>query len=526
MPTSPLRPIQLPAGFWLRADVAAALIARDISTLFQILRRHGCSQRQIGAAVDISQSHISLIMRGERRVATHDVLTRIGNGLNMPDHARTQLGLSITQRASDIQPHASYTIHNVPSTMDVERPGADPSIVDASSPAMNRLDRIRSESAPAIGMLRTTLADTSSLARPSRDFRDGAAGLPSDPAQSGFEEDGHEVRRRDFMRVLTGLTVGTPPLVRLEALRQSIGHTMGAEGDVWNSIADDYAYAFYTTRYDILGEQLAADLSIVQQLLISHPDDRDLTRAGASLSMIMAIVLTSTGQTWMARRWWRTARQAADKSGDMGIRVMTRSQETVKGLYDGRPLANVLALADETIELAGKRVCPGLAGVLAGRAQALAISGRPDEAEQAVNALSRLTDRMPDSALIDDSMFGWPEHRLRHTESFVYTEIGATGRAMDAQDRALRLYTDNQAGNRAMVQMHRVSCLIQKRHLDDGVRYAAGVLDALPVIKHDQLLYEVARRAVAAVPDKEQGRAEIDQLRDRISTLPNQGASA
>src|SRR5262249_2418413 len=154
----------------------------------------------------------------------------------------------------------------------------------------------------------------------------------------------------------------------------------------------------------------------------------DLARAAAHLSMVLAITLTSTGQTWMARRWWRTARGAADKSGDLGVRVMTRSQEAVKGLYDGRALSSVLALADETIALAGQRVCPGVAGVLAGRAQALAISGRRDEAAGAVRAVEEITARMPGTALADESMFGWPEHRLRHTESFVYTEIGDTGR--------------------------------------------------------------------------------------------------
>jgi transcriptional regulator with XRE-family HTH domain len=333
-------------------------------------------------------------------------------------------------------------------------------------------------------------------------------------------EEGHDVRRRHFIRTLTGLALSTPPLVGLEILRQGLGHAIGNDRDQWNRITADYAQSYYTTPPDVLCERLGVDIGILQQLLASCPNDRDLARAAANQSMVLAITLTSVGQTWMARRWWRTARDAADKSGDLGVRVMTRSQEAVKGLYDGSPLSSVLTLADETMTLAGRRVCPGVAGVIAGRAQALAISGRREEAADAVRAVEAITAKMPATDLADESMFGWPEHRLRHTESFVYTEIGDTKRAMVAQDIALRLYPDSHAGNRAMVQMHRASCLIQSRHVGDGVRYATDVLDALPVERHDQLLYEVARRVVAVVPHEENRRPECDDLRDRLVVLP------
>jgi hypothetical protein len=329
------------------------------------------------------------------------------------------------------------------------------------------------------------------------------------------------VRRRNFINALTGLALVAPPLVRLEALRQGLNHAIGADSEQWNVIADEYVSSFYTTPHSVLCEQLTVDIGVLQQFLAAYPDDRDLERAAANLSMLLANTLTFSGQTWMARRWWRTARAAADKSGDLGARVMTRSQEAVKGLYDGRPPSSVLALADETLALAGQRVDPGVAGVLAGRAQALAVSGRHNEAAEAVRAVAEITARMPVAALDDESIFGWPEHRLRHTESFVYTEIGDTSRAMAAQDRALNLYPASQAGNRSMVQMHRASCLILERHIGDGMRYASEVLDALPVEGQNQLVYAVARRAIAKVPHDERNRAEFDDLRDRLTTLPS-----
>jgi hypothetical protein len=311
-----------------------------------------------------------------------------------------------------------------------------------------------------------------------------------------------------------------PPLIRLEALRHGLGFAVGIDHDQWNDIAAEYAHAFYTTAPDVLRDQLSVDIEVLQRLLLSCPDDRDLLRAAAYLSMIMAITLTSAAEIRMARRWWYTARDFADRSGDLEARVMTRSQQAVKALYIGHPLPLVLVLADETIGLAGDHVSPGLAGVLAGRAQALALLDRPDEATQAMQLVEDMTGRMPGAARADESMFGWPEHRLQHSTSFVYTETGDTRRAMAAQDRALALYGTHQTTNRAMVSMHRATCLIKDGHIGQGVDHAASTLDAVPIEQHNQLIYAVARRAAAAVPHTERGRAGLSDLHHRLRELP------
>jgi transcriptional regulator with XRE-family HTH domain len=336
-----------------------------------------------------------------------------------------------------------------------------------------------------------------------------------------YEQDGNDSRRRHAIRTLTGLAFGAAPSpLGLEALRHSVEHAIGNDRGDWDTVIAEYSRSFYETPPDTMCERLSVDLGVLMHLLSAHQEDRDLNRAAASLSMILAITLTATGQVWLACRWWGTAREAADKSGDLGLRVMTRSQQVVKGLYDGSALPRVIALADETIALAGTRICPGVAGVLAGRAQALALSGRRDDASAAVEAVARVTADMPAAALADESMFGWPEHRLRHTESFVYTEVGDTKRALVAQDRALSLYPPTHVRNRGMVQMHRAACLIRDGHVCEGLRHTAHVLDAIPAEHHHQLLYEVARRAISWVPRGERGQSGFGELRDRLATLP------
>lgn len=91
-------PVRLPAGFWQRPDVLTALERCDIGGLFRCVRQYaGASQTRIGFAVGMTQGTVSEIMSlgpRQRRVTTHTVLTRVADGLDMPDDARILLGLA------------------------------------------------------------------------------------------------------------------------------------------------------------------------------------------------------------------------------------------------------------------------------------------------------------------------------------------------------------------------------------------------------------------------------------------------
>jgi transcriptional regulator with XRE-family HTH domain/tetratricopeptide (TPR) repeat protein len=67
-----------------------ALAAREVSTVYRLLRRTGISQRQIAAMTGQSQSEVSEILKG-RQVMAYDVLARIADGLGVP---RGYMGLA------------------------------------------------------------------------------------------------------------------------------------------------------------------------------------------------------------------------------------------------------------------------------------------------------------------------------------------------------------------------------------------------------------------------------------------------
>jgi transcriptional regulator with XRE-family HTH domain len=74
---------------WEDQEMRNALAAREVSTIYKLLRRRGVSQRQIAAMTGQSQSEVSEILKG-RQVMAYDVLVRIADGLGVP---RIYLGL-------------------------------------------------------------------------------------------------------------------------------------------------------------------------------------------------------------------------------------------------------------------------------------------------------------------------------------------------------------------------------------------------------------------------------------------------
>src|SRR6202008_3434217 len=75
---------------WEDQEMRNALAAREVSTIYKLLRRKGVSQRQIAAYTGQSQSEVSEILKG-RQVMAYDVLTRIAVGLGVP---RGYMGLA------------------------------------------------------------------------------------------------------------------------------------------------------------------------------------------------------------------------------------------------------------------------------------------------------------------------------------------------------------------------------------------------------------------------------------------------
>ncbi|MGH3664078.1 MAG: helix-turn-helix domain-containing protein [Micromonosporaceae bacterium] len=321
----------------------------------------------------------------------------------------------------------------------------------------------------------------------------------------------------------TVLGIGTlAPLAAMETIRKGLARSVaGASADVvnleeWDELAWEYGHTFMTTPPNVLIRDLSTDFLTAQQLI---EESTDRTRAGycrvaSRLAVITAMTSASLGEHRQAWRWWRTARVTADASQDLDTKLWCRDWEVVNGLYEQRPMRVILNRADEAVALGGGRPTPGTVGLWAGIAQANAVIGRTDEAERALHQVEALADRLPVCEPRDaDSMYGWHEYRLRHTESYVHSHLGNTKRAYAAQDRAFQLYPDSMFRERAQMRMHRAACLVRDGEIADGIEHARNTIENLPDgHQSNELVMAVGRKVLEAVPKSERSRDTVLEL--------------
>jgi transcriptional regulator with XRE-family HTH domain len=85
--------IRVPDPVWRQHE--DALLARDVGALFRLAKQYaGASQNRIAASTGVAQSRVNELMNRGGAVTSIEVLQRVADGLNLPDHARLLLGLA------------------------------------------------------------------------------------------------------------------------------------------------------------------------------------------------------------------------------------------------------------------------------------------------------------------------------------------------------------------------------------------------------------------------------------------------
>ena len=143
------------------------------------------------------------------------------------------------------------------------------------------------------------------------------------------------------------------------------------------------------------------------------------------------------GELVEARRWWRTARRAADEAADPYTMFWIRGHEVVRVGYERRPVPAILGLVNEVEAHLDKATPEVLPGFFMGKAQTLALAGRHGEAEQTLGQMRKCFSKLPASIDHRDWLFDWTEENLRFTESYVYSHAWNFDHAEHAQQRAL-----------------------------------------------------------------------------------------
>ncbi|MEU7887007.1 hypothetical protein AB0B54_16015 [Microbispora bryophytorum] len=277
----------------------------------------------------------------------------------------------------------------------------------------------------------------------------------------------------------------------------------------WHLACADHLHALRTRPPAQMVADLLIDLMAVRnQTETSTPEDvTELHRVTAALASVHANALTRLGEHGAALRWWRTARQAADASGDLRLRLLVRGEEAGHGLYGQRDPQTVLGLVESAERIAGGPTVD----LQTTRAKALTVLGRHDEARTALDDLLRLAS----AGVAADSFGFWKPNQIHFAESWVHAGSGNEPEADRARDDLLRSTHDYQYD--ANVRLHEALCMVAQGGVDQGMRQAATVIDRLAPAYRSHHVIETGRMVLHAAPRDRQERPAVGELRELLT---------
>lgn len=314
--------------------------------------------------------------------------------------------------------------------------------------------------------------------------------------------------RRRLLQLAASLALGS--VGGSEHVRQlfDLGHTRSI--DEWEITCADHLHALRTRPPAQVAADLAIDLlAIRQQMETATPADLiELQRSMAALAGIHANVLTHLADHGGAIRWWRTARQAADASGDRSMSLLIRGEEAGHGLYGQRTPEAVLRLVKSAQQLAGGQRTE----LLQAEAKALSLVGRHEEA---LTAIRRLTDL---AGTKTDSIGFWTPSQVHFAASWVYAAAGDEARA-DTERSAVLAQTRSYT-YRANVAIHGAFCTVANGGTSEGARQASTVIANLPPAYRNNHVLETGRMLLRAIPLDRRDNAAVRELSEVLAASP------
>jgi transcriptional regulator with XRE-family HTH domain len=336
---------------------------------------------------------------------------------------------------------------------------------------------------------------------------------PGSVGGTGTIGDWNDMERRRLLLLAT-LGLGAGALSAGEPVRQLLDLALASDrrsiGD-WELACADHLYALRTQPPAQVRDALIVDLLAVHRQLNMRDakDSAELHRVVAALSTLYANVLTRLGDHGAAIHWWRTARAAADQSGDLELQLGVRATEAGHALYGQRDPGTALRLTHKAQHIAGGAPSLGLALVVCSQAKALTLVGRHAEALHVLNLYRDLAASAPEPSGIMPGY--WQGGQLRFAENMVLAGTGDEPGA-DAAGRHVLASSNPDYQVSAQVYLHNALCTVVNGGTAEGVRHAARVLDALPPVFRSHMVTETGKRVLRAVPADQQQQPEVREF--------------
>jgi hypothetical protein len=249
-----------------------------------------------------------------------------------------------------------------------------------------------------------------------------------------------------------------------------------------------------------------------------------LCRLAVRLAGLIGMVMINVGDQRLARSFFRTARTAADETGDRHLRAWVAVREALVPLYYGDP-AEAGALARAGAGLAGINPC--VAGVMAPVLEARALAwtaARRDDASTgpalrrvrtllapAHEALSRLptTER-------GDTAFGYTQRQLLFHEGDTLVMLGDHQGAEKAFTGSLDLYAPDEILDRSLISLGLARCRLEADEPVEALRLALDTLRAVPREHRSELMLRSARSLADMVAVRHGEQRAVREYREAL----------
>lgn len=245
-----------------------------------------------------------------------------------------------------------------------------------------------------------------------------------------------------------------------------------------------------------------------------------LCRLAGQLAGLTGMAMIDLGDQRLARSFFRTARTAADETGDRRLRAWVTAREALVPLYYGDP-REAAALARAGTDLAGRKPC--VAGVIAPVIEARAVArlagrGRQAALDRVRGAIDRARDTLSELSPADsaDTAFGYTERQLFFHEGDALVTLGDYQGATRAFAHALRLYPPTEFLDRALVMFGEARCLAEADEPAQALRLGRDTFVSLPRQHRTEIVLHAARGLGESVAAR---HASLPALRDYSDAL-------
>jgi transcriptional regulator with XRE-family HTH domain len=353
-------------------------------------------------------------------------------------------------------------------------------------------------------------------------------------ADAGPEDDDDVVRRMllrliaDPTAAVDGQFFGAVDRIRRRMDDALVGGTVSAIMlDEWEEATVGYGKQYMTVPPLRLLCDVLLDFGDVRRMSERRQSlefSERLCRLAGRLAGLIGMIMINVGDQRLARSFFRTARTAADETGDRHLRAWVAVREALVPLYYGDP-DEASALARAGAGLAGRNPCVAgvMAPVLEARALAWTAAWREDASTgpalrrvrtllaPAHEALSRLpaTER-------GDTAFGYTERQLLFHEGDTLVMLGDHQGAEQAFTWSLDLYAPDEILDRSLISLGLARCRLEADEPEEALRLGLDTLLAVPREHRSEIMMRSARLLADTVAARHGEQRAVREYREAL----------